>query len=225
MENNSEREVICADALTWLESQTKETLAGASLVASMPDISEFSNFTILEWKEWFTKTAALIMSRTPDDGVAVFYQSDIKFEGEWVDKGYLVQKAAHEQDLALLWHKIVCRVDPGIATFGKPAYSHILCFSKNIRLHDMSKSTPDVIADLGQKTWVRGMGLDNCLMITKFIKTQTSSKKIVHPFCGEGAILAAANFNGLVGLGIERSPKRAEKARTLKISTDKKWIF
>ena len=218
------RTVECGDALLWLESQSRESLAGSSLVASMPDISEFNNYSLDQWKEWFTRTASLIMSRTPDDGVVVFYQSDIKYEGTWVDKGYLVQKAAEANGLSLLWHKIVCRVPPGIATFGKPAYSHILCFSKNVRLHDMSKSTPDVIGDLGEKTWVRGMGLENCLMITKFIATQVNSKKVVHPFCGEGAILAAANFNGLDAFGIERSLKRAEKARLLQISENKKWI-
>ncbi|MBC7711872.1 MAG: SAM-dependent methyltransferase [Rhizobacter sp.] len=226
MENNPSREVLCADALVWLESQSKESLAGSSLVASMPDISEFNNYTLEQWKEWFTNTASLIMSRTPDDGVVVFYQSDIKYEGTWVDKAYLVQKAAEQNDLALLWHKIVCRVDPGVVTFGKPAYSHILCFSKNIRLHDMSRSTPDVIPELGEKTWVRGMGLENCLMIANFIATQTKSKKVVHPFCGEGSLLAAAEKKGLNSLGIERSPKRADKARRLKISDDlKSWIY
>lgn len=225
MESNLTREVICADAILWLESQSKETLAGSSLVASMPDISEFTNYTLAQWKEWFTHTAELIMSRTPDDGVVIFYQSDIKYEGTWVDKGYLVQKAAEKIGLELLWHKIVCRVNPGIATFGKPAYSHILCFSKNVRLFDMSRSTPDVIPELGEKTWVRGMGLENCLMITNFIATQTNSKTVVHPFCGEGSILAAANVKGLAGVGIERSPKRALKARRLKISEDlKSWI-
>ena len=89
----------------------------------------------------------------------------------------------------------------------------------------MSKSTPDVIGDLGEKTWVRGMGLENCLMISKFIANHTNSKIIVHPFCGEGSILAAANIVKLKALGIERSPKRAEKARRLTISADhKNWI-
>jgi hypothetical protein len=225
MESNTpERIVECGDAIEWLLSHDK--FEGASIVASMPDISEFSNYSLAQWKEWFTDTAALIMSRCADDGVAVFYQSDIKYEGVWVDKAYLVQKAAEKEGLELLWHKVVCRVPPGIATFGKPAYSHILCFSKNVRLLDVSKSTPDVIGDLGEKTWVRGMGLENCLMITKFIATHTVSKRVVHPFCGEGSLLAAANVNGLDALGIERSPKRAEKARALRISDDKKkWVF
>ena len=225
MESRPERIIECADAIAWLESQSKESLAACSLVASMPDISEFSNYSLLEWKEWFTNTASLIMSRTPDDGVVVFYQSDIKYEGVWVDKAYLIQKAAELNGLELLWHKIVCRVNPGIATFGKPAYSHIICFSKSIRLHDMSRSTPDVIPELGEKTWVRGMGLENCLMIANFIATHTHSKTVVHPFCGEGSLMAAANKKGLRGVGIERSPKRAEKARRLQISDDlKSWI-
>lgn len=218
----TERIVECGDAIEWLESHDK--LDGASLVASMPDISEFTNYTLAKWKEWFTKTAELIMSRCPDDGVVIFYQSDIKYEGVWVDKGYLVQKAAENIGMEQLWHKIVCRVPAGIATFGKPSYSHILCFSKKIRLYDVSRSTPDVIGELGDKTWVRGMGLENCLMITKFIADYTNSTRIIHPFCGEGSILAAANKNGLNALGIERSPKRAEKARILQISDDKKWL-
>ena len=223
MESKPERIVVCADAIEWLSSQEK--LEGASLVASMPDISEFPKWSLDKWKEWFKSTAALIMSKTPDDGVVVFYQSDIKYEGVWVDKGYLVQRAAEEAGLELLWHKIVCRVKPGHITFGRPAYSHVLCFSKNIRLLDLGKSTADVIPDLGEKTWERGMGLENCLMIVNFIKGHTQSNRLVHPFCGEGSVLAAANKIGMNALGIERSPKRAQKAEALQISDDlKNWI-
>ncbi len=223
MENNSNRDVLTDDAILWLKSQDKSTFEGNSFVASMPDISEFNNISLADWKKWFCETASLIMSRCPDDGVTIFYQSDIKYEGTWVDKAYLVSKAAEELGVSLLWHKIVCRVPPNIATFGKPAYSHILCFSKNVKLHDMSKSSPDVIGDLGEKTWVRGMGLENCLMIAEFIKKETKSRRIIHPFCGEGAMLAAANFVGLDAFGIERSPKRAQKARNLIITSERKW--
>ncbi len=223
MESSPERDVVCADAIEWLNAQGK--LEGASVVASMPDISEFPKWSLEKWKEWFKSTAALIMTKVPDDGVVVFYQSDIKYEGVWVDKGYLVQKAAEEVGLELLWHKIVCRVKPGYITFGRPAYSHVLCFSKNVRLFDFSKTTADVIPELGEKTWERGMGLANCLMIVNFIKNFTESKRIVHPFCGEGSILAAANILGVNAQGIEKSPKRAEKARRLKVTEDlKNWI-
>ena len=220
---NIDRTVYCEDALAWLSSN--DILSSSSLVASMPDISEFPHFSPAEWKAWFTETASLILSRTPNEGVTIFYQSDIKNHGEWIDKGYLCQKAAENLGHALLWHKIVCRTAPGMATFGRPAYSHLLCFSKELRLTDLSKSSPDVIPELGEKTWERGMGLSTGLFIAKFILEQTKTRTVVNPFCGEGSMLAAANAIGLHAIGIERSPKRAEKSRHLGVTEDhKNWM-
>jgi hypothetical protein len=222
MENNN-RVIHCEDALVWLSNSP--VLDGCSLIASMPDISEFHGFSLAAWKEWFIKTAILVLSRTPDDGVTIFYQSDIKIDGAWIDKGYLCQKAAESLGHELLWHKIICRVQPGKVTFGRPAYSHILCFSKGVRIHDLGNSTPDVIPEIGEKTWERGMGLEACLMIGKFITTHTTTKTLVHPFCGQGAMLAVANGLGLRGIGIERSPKRAEIARVLTVNEEwKKFL-
>ena len=220
---NESRVVYCEDALIWL--QNSPVLEGCSLIASMPDISEFHGMLIDEWKEWFIKTATLVLSRTPDDGVTIFYQSDIKVDGVWVDKGYLCQKAAEALGHELLWHKIVCRILPGKITFGRPSYSHVLCFSKGVRIHDLGNSTADVIPEIGEKTWERGMGLEACLMIGKFIIEHTKTLTLVHPFCGQGAMLAVANKLGLAGIGIERSPKRAELARTLTFNEEwKKFL-
>jgi len=213
----SERKVFCDDALVWLENNP--LAPQTSLIASLPDISEFSGMSLESWKQWFQATAKLVLSKTPSDSVTVFYQSDIKHESTWVDKSYLCQKAAEELGHALLWHKIVCRFPAGTITFGRPAYSHMLCFSKNFR-PDLSKSTADVLPDIGEKTWERGMGLEACLSIAKFLKEQTQTKTIVHPFCGEGSMLAAAEVYDLNAIGIERSPKRAEKAQTLKVDLD-----
>jgi len=189
----------------------------------MPDISEFQSFTLDQWKSWFTETAKLIMSKCPDDGVSIFYQTDIKVNGVWVDKGYLIQKAAEAQGLELLWHKIVCRAPAGIVTFGMPSYSHILCFSKGVRAL-VANSTTDILPAMGEKTWVRGMGLNASLMIAKFIATQTKSHTVVNPFCGQGSVLAGANAFNLKAIGIEKSPERAEKSRHLSISPDhKNW--
>jgi tRNA G10 N-methylase Trm11 len=70
------------------------------------------------------------------------------------------------------------------------------------------------------------MGLEACLMAAKFIHDQTPSKTLINPFCGEGSMLAAANFLGLEAIGIERSPKRAEKARVLQIlKENSSWKF
>lgn len=217
------RTVHCEEAISWLESY--EIQNNCSFVASMPDISEFPGYSLIDWKNWFTQTASLILSRCPDDGVAIFYQSDIKVDGAWVDKGYLCQKAAESAGHELLWHKIVCRSPAGIATFGRPSYSHLLCFSKGVKA-DVAKSTPDVLPDLGDKTWQRGMGLEACLVAAKFIAEQTNCKTLINPFCGEGSMLAIANVCELDAIGIERSPKRAEKARSLQVIKEKSvWKF
>lgn len=222
MTTKPKRDVFCEDAPTWLENSP--VLEGCSLVGSLPDISEFQTYTLEQWKKWFLSTAKLILSRCPKDGVVIFYQSDIKQEGQWVDKGYLCQKAAEEMRFQLLWHRIACRFPAGTITFGRPAYSHILCFSQGV-VPDLGKSTADVIPDLGEKTWVRGMGLEATIMIAKFVAEQTKSHTLVNVFCGEGSMLAAANKFHLNSIGVERSPKRAEKAKTLQLSDDlKSWV-
>jgi hypothetical protein len=215
---NIKRIVHCDDAIEWLTNSP--VLEDCSLIASMPDISEFHNMSLTAWKEWFTNTATLILSRTPPDGVTIFYQSDIKVDGTWVDKAYLCQKAAEALGHELLWHKIICRVQPGKITFGRPAYSHILCFSKGVRIHDLTHTSPDVIPDIGEKTWERGMGLSACLLAGKFILEHTKTTTLVQPFCGQGAMLAVANNLGLSAIGIERSPKRAELARLLALNEE-----
>jgi hypothetical protein len=132
------RTVHNADAISWLNAQPK--LLGCSMVTSLPDVSEISKLTLNGWKQWFTDAAYLVLSRCDDDGIVIFYQSDIKHEGTWVDKGFLVQKAAEESGHALIAHKIVCRSPAGITTFGRPSYSHLLAFSKNVRI-DLKNST------------------------------------------------------------------------------------
>lgn len=210
-----ERIVHTADALEWLRKS--EIIEGASLVGSLPDISEFPGYSPEEWKSWFTGTAKLILEKTPRNGVTFFFQSDIKLGPHWIDKAYLVQKAAEELGRATLFHKIVCRYPVGTITMGRPSYSHVLAFTQDV-IPDFSRWTADVLPDTGEKTWARGMGLDVALMIARFTLDQTTTRTIVNPFCGQGSMLAAANFVGLNAVGIERSPKRAELARLLKVN-------
>lgn len=212
-----QRTVYCEDAVIWLEKH--EPLAGCSILASLPDISEFRGYSFEKWSGWFTSTAALCLSRTAHDGVTIFYQSDIFHNGSWVDKAYLVQKAAETQGHRLLWHKIGCRFQAGKATFGRPGYTHILCFAKSV-LPEFTNSIPDVLPEIGKKTWERGMGKIACQVIASFILNQVKSHTVIHPFCGQGSMLAAANAAGLNAIGIERSPKRAQIARELEWSAE-----
>ena len=221
-ENQSEnRQVFCEDAVAWLEKSPVQ--ANCSFVASLPDISEFPSFSLTEWKNWFEETASLILSRTPDDGVAIFYQSDIKLDGEWVDKGFLCQRAAEKEGSKLLWHKIACRVPAGQASFGRCGYSHILCFSRTLKI-DLASSTADVMPEIGEKLWPRGIGFESAMMIAEFVATRTTNRTIVNPFCGHGSMLAAANRVGLSAIGIERSTKRARASQEVDIQlSGKRW--
>ncbi len=206
-----------ADVLAWLRD--RERLDGCSVVASMPDFSEFPNLSLEEWKTWFTETAKLVLSRTPEDGITLFFQSDIKRDGVWIDKGYLVSKAAEATGDALLFHKILCRAPPGQTTYGKPAYSHLLAFSRGVR-PPVDQSTADVIPDIGEKTWTRGMGFHACRLVCESVLRLTETRTLVSLFCGQGGVLAVANSFGLSAVGVERSPKRAERARTLSLTRD-----
>lgn len=209
------RHVYCEDALDWLKKAGPFT--DCSFVASLPDFSEFPQYNLPLWKDWFVQAARLILSSCPDEGVTIFCQSDVRVEGSWVDKAYLCQLAADQLGQHLWWHKIVCRSPAGTVTRGRPAYSHLLCFSSQKPRGEVHPSA-DVLSEAGEKVWVRGMGLSTCLSIGQFILKQTSSKTVINPFCGQGSMLAVANYLGLEAIGIERSPKRAQLARELSLN-------
>ena len=166
------------------------------------------------WRAWFTETAALICRSVADEAVAIFFQTDVKRDGRWVDKAYLVQRGAEDAGAHLLFHKVVCRAPAGVTTFGRPAYAHLLCFSKGLRLA-AGQSTPDVVPRLGEMPWARAMGVEACQVACRFVLAHTAAKTIVDPFCGLGTALAVGNTLGLDGVGVELSRKRAEKARGL----------
>jgi hypothetical protein len=182
----------------------------SSVITSLPDVSEVE-MTFERWKQWFREAAVAVLTRLPADGVAVFYQTDIKHEGEWIDKAYLCQRAAEDTGAILLWHKIVCRTPPGSKHFGRPAYSHMLCFSKGLKLEPHNLA--DVLPAMGATAWVRGMGAEAALFACNFIKRHTTTRTVVAPFCGMGTALAAANFVGLDAVGVELSIKRARQSQ------------
>jgi hypothetical protein len=207
-----QRTVFVEDAVGWLQRQP--VMEGCSVFTSMPDVSELSPMTLPDWKRWTVDTAALVLDKTPDDGVAIIYQTDIKVDRLWIDKAHLAQCAADRTGHNLLWHKVVCRFPAGNISYGRPAYSHVLCFSRSIK-PDLARSTPDVLPALGHMTWSRAMGLHAARMAVKFIATHTRSHTVVDPFCGVGTALAVANEAGLHAIGVELSRKRAQKSRNL----------
>jgi hypothetical protein len=206
------RAIHQGDGILWTEQRsfTPEEV----IVTSLPDVSELG-LPFAKWREWFLRAAGLLCEKSHPDSLVIFYQSDIKHEGVWVDKGYLVSRAAEEAGLATLFHKVVCRAPAGVTTFGRPAFAHLLAFSKNLRL-EKAQSTADVLPRLGEMTWPRAMGRDACDAVCLFLKAYTKARVVVDPFCGVGTMLAAANDHGLDALGVELNVKRARRAQTFR---------
>jgi hypothetical protein len=209
------REVLCGDGIAFL--QRGALPPDHAVVTSLPDASELPALGLDGWRDWFVETAALCCGAVADEAVAVFYQTDVKVDGRWIDKAHLVLTGAERAGAHLLWHKVVCRAPPGTITFGRPAYAHLLCLSRGLRL-PTGRSTPDVLPRLGEMTWARAMGREACEAVARFLLSDTGCRTVVDPFCGLGTMLAVANAHGLSALGVERSPKRAERARTLALA-------
>ena len=212
--NSPSRRVICADALEWLTAG--DPLAGAAVITSLPDVCEFNGLSLDAWRRWFVAAAATIFAALPDGSPAIFYQTDIKRDGAWIDKGYLCQRAAEESGMNLLWHKIVCRKAPGRVTYGRPAYAHLLAFARGLA-DDPGRSLPDVLADGGWMAWPRATGIESARLACRYVLRMTPLRRIVDPFCGQGTILAVANELGLDAVGVDLSAKRCRKATRLRL--------
>jgi len=208
------REVYCADALPWMRDRGPLTNAGA--VTSLPDVSEVG-LSLSDWKIWFTEAVQLVVRAVPDRSASLFFQTDIKHEGQWIDKGALVMRAAEEVGARVLFHKIVCRHPPGTLTFGRPGYSHFIAVSRAFHCPQVLPF-PDVIVDPGRLTWVRAMGIRAAAHAVRFARDQVGATTIFDPFCGVGTVLAVANALGLSAIGVEKSRKRCVQSRLLGVN-------
>jgi hypothetical protein len=101
------REIRCGDGVAFLRRGPLP--ADHALVTSLPDVSELPALGLEGWRAWFAETAALACAAVAEESVAVFYQTDIKVAGRWIDKAHLVLTGAERAGAHLLWHKVVCR--------------------------------------------------------------------------------------------------------------------
>ena len=207
------REVHHGDAIAWLRAHGP--LAATSAVTSLPDLSELPALGYEGWQAWFVEAAELVLRSVPD-GVAIFFQSDIRHRGLWVDKGALVARAGERAEAKLLFHRIVCRRPPGTVTMGRATYAHLLAFSRHApaRAH----AAADVLPDGGAVAGRKAMGVRACAEAVRFIATQTPTRVVLDPFCGWGTTLAVANALGLDAIGVDRSASMCRSARTLQIA-------
>lgn len=205
------RHVFCADALAWLAEHSAEPQT--SVVTSLPDLSELPALALDAWQEWFQATVSTIVRWLPPAGVAIFFQSDIVLGPRWVDKGHLVQCGAERAGGVLLWHRIVCRRPPDTASLGRASYSHLLCIARELPAARPTHAAAHVLSDAGPTSWSRGMGQAACRAACRYLRDETDTRRIVDPFCGQGALLAIANELGFDAIGVELSAKRCRAAR------------
>ncbi len=203
------------DGLAWL-AQAALTPAHA-VVTSLPDVSERRWPDLGAWRRWFVATAQAICSQVDPGAVAVFFQTDLRRDGRWIDKGALVAMGAEAAGAACLFHRVVCRAPAGTVTPGRPGYAHLLAFSRDLRPVGRAPADagPDVLPALGAMPWVGAMGTAACEAVCRFLLACTPCRIVVDPFCGLGTMLAVANAYGLSAVGVELSARRAARARTL----------
>lgn len=206
------RLVVHAEALAWMAATPAPPRA--SVITSLPDISEVAPHTIETWRPWFDAAARAVIRWVGDDGVAIFYQSDVRRGGEWVDKGYLVMRAAELEGAVVLFHKIVCRSAPGTVALGRPSYSHMIAVGRGARAAPQ-RPGPDVLPDAGAMNWSRAMGVTACEVACRYLRDETETRVVVDPFCGRGTVLAVANAMGMDALGVDLGARRCRAARTM----------
>jgi hypothetical protein len=203
------------DALAWLARQGR--LSSSSIVTSLPDYSELPQLGFPAWRAWFEDAALAVMNSVPDEGVAIFFQSDVRRAGLWVDKGAMVARAAERASVHLLFHRIVCRKPAGSLTFGRASYSHLLGFARAPR-PPRGRATADVLPDAGFVPGRKAMGVRACAEACHFILQETPTRTVVDPFCGWGTVLAVANALGMDAVGVDLSARMCRRARTLRFT-------
>jgi hypothetical protein len=198
--------------------RSRGVIDGAAAVTSLPDVSEL-RLSMAAWRVWFLEAVRLVVNAVPDASAAVFFQSDIKHEGTWIDKGSLVVRAAEDAGARVLFHKVICRRQPGLLTLGRPGYTHLIAVSRAMRCPD-SLPIPDIVVDVGRSPWVRAMGIRAAAHAVRFARDHAAAGTIFDPFCGVGTVLAVANALSVDALGLERSSKRCRQAKELMVCVD-----
>jgi len=207
------RVVHHADAIAWLAARRQ--MSGVSVITSLPDRSELPELDLDAWRSWFENAAEWVAHSVAAEGVAIFFQSDIELGGTWIDKSGLVARGAERAGMQLVFHKIVCRLPAGTASYGRPSYSHLLGWARTPLALPTGTPRVDVIPDAGYRPGSKAMGVNACLDACGFVKAATRTRTVLDPFCGWGTVLAIANRLDLHAIGVDRSRRMCTRARRL----------
>lgn len=203
-----QRKIICADAITWM--QTDRNLG--SIVTSLPDMEEVS-MSEADYLVWFVMAARLCMRSTSPGHPTIFYQTDRLFKGKRISKAQLIMRAADAEGRQLVWHKIALRRDAGKIDLRRPGYSHLICFGDE--KVTAGKATPDVF-NMGGQLYPNGTGIQAATVALQ--AALRHGPRVCDPFCGRGtipAIAEALGFEKVIGVDIDPAQAAAAKATRL----------
>ena len=210
--DSSARVVERADALAWLGAKADGSLG--HIVTSLPDLHEVGTTNATAYAEWMEKACRLCLRKAAADAYVIFYQTDRKLDGQWIDKSAVVARAARAEGVPMRWHKVALRRDPpSTIDVLRPTYTHLLCYSRKGR---PGRPAPDVIA-AGRPVYPFGMGLHAADFLLRFVRAQGGPTTVVDPFVGRGTVVAAANAHGLRGVGVDKSASQCQHARRLRL--------
>lgn len=186
--------IYTMDALEFLQNKKNIDV----IITSIPDFSEM-NMSLEDWIFFLDKTINLIIKSLSENGIAFFYQTDRKYNGQIIDKKSLITKYFQENGYNTIFSKIVLKQSPETINLYRPTFSNLFGFSKKIKT---SKATPDVIFQ-GKMLYNNAMGYNACNSCIDFLKFKNINKTIVDPFCGQGSILKIAKDNGFNYIGCD----------------------
>lgn len=218
-------EILCQDSLVWLKKQKDHSIK--NVVTGIPDLNEIGDVSVDQYIDFFDQVAKLIFAKIKDDGYCIFIQTDRKYDGQLIDKSYILTHCAKQSGFKLVWHKIVCLRDIGKKDLFRPTYSHMLCYTKTGK---PGQAFEDVI-ESGGKLYENATPYNAALKSVEFIANQISKQKqspsdlhydLIDCFVGQGTIGAVALKEGLSFLGIDIDPKQCQHTKDLlKLVSDK----
>jgi hypothetical protein len=211
---SSQFKILCQDSLQWLKNQKSESVA--NFITGLPDLDELSETTSMEqYIDFFQKVVMEMFRVVRSDGYCIFIQTDRKYEGQLIDKSFLITEVATTCGSKLVWHKIVCRRDVGKADLFRPTYSHFLCYTQSGK---PGKAFPDVFA-VGETLYDNGTPINVADAAAEFVsaqrknQTQISEFAVVDPFVGRGTIGQSCLGQNLDFLGIDIDNEQCQLAR------------
>ena len=204
------RKVICCDAFEKLPS----IRSAKAIITSLPDASEV-DCGLKGYKDWFTRAVCMVLCSVAQNGIAVFYQSDRKHDGILLSKASLLCNASASIGFQLVWHKIVLRNRVGAINLYRPAYVHMMAFSRSVTA---GKATADVI-EQGETVYKNGIGINAAHVAVRFAIEKAQARVIYDPFCGRGTILAVANALGCDSIGFDVDESQCVYARALRVQS------